>query len=139
MNELLKMLLEMMEEAVPTSEKEDTSKSTEEEGEFKSLVPETEVKHWEEVCNQCRTYIKEVHIPDVMKKLDMKDLTAKQRVHYMVYLVLISDLTRDLGALATINTKGVEAIDRAHSEGMSYHRMERNLFLNSMMGGVNKK
>lgn len=138
MNELLKMLLEMMEEAVPTSEREDTSKSTEE-GEFKSLVPETEVKHWEEMFNQHKKYIEEVHISDVMKKLDMKDLTAKQRVHYMVYLDLISDLTRDLGALATVNTKGVEAIDEARSEGMSFREMEINLFLNSMMGGVNKK
>ena len=139
MNELLKMLLEMMEEAVPTSEKEDTSKSTEEEGEFKSLVPETEVKHWEEMFNQHKKYIEEVHIPDVMKKLDMKDLTAKQRVHYMVYLDLISDLTRDLGALATVNTRGVEAIDEARSEGMSFREMEINLFLNSMMGGASKK
>lgn len=139
MNELLKMLLEMMEEAVPTSEKEDTSKSTEEEGEFKSLVPETEVKHWEEMFNQHKKYIEEVHIPDVMKKLDMKNLTAKQRVHYMVYLDLIKDLTRDLGALATVNTKGVEAIDKARSEGMSFREMEINLFLNSMMGGASKK
>lgn len=139
MNELLKMLLEMMEEAVPTSEKEDTSKSTEEEGEFKSLVPETEVKHWEEMYSQHKKYIEEVHIPDVMKKLDMKDLTAKQRVHYMIYLDLISDLARDLGALATINVRGVEAIEQAHREGMSYHKMEMNLFLNTVMGGVNKK
>ena len=139
MNELLKMLLEMVGEATSaTSEKEDASKSTEER-KFKSLVPETEVKHWEEMFNQHKKYIEEVHIPDVMKKLDMKNLTAKQRVHYMVYLDLIKDLTRDLGALAAVNTKGVEAIDKARSEGMSFREMEINLFLNSVMGGVNKK
>lgn len=140
MNELLEMLLKMMESGVSDTKerKEDTAKSSEE-GEFKSLVSDEEVKHWEDMNNDLKKYMEEVHIPNTLSHMNGSDLTAKQRVHYMIYLDLVTDLVRTLNCLATVNEQGVKAIEEVHNErGVSYKNMEMHLFLNSVLGGGGK-
>lgn len=136
MNELLKMLLEMMEDGMSDTKekKEDTTKSSEE-GEFKSLVSDKEVKHWEDMNNDFKKYMDEVHIPNIISHMNGSDLTAKQMVHYMVYLDFVTDLVRTLNCLATVNEAGVKAIEEVHNEkGVSYKSMAMDMFLNSVLG-----
>lgn len=135
MNELLKMLLEMMEDGMSDTKdkKEDATKSSEE-GEFKSLVPDKEVKYWEDMNNDFKKYMDEVHIPNIISHMNGSDLTAKQLVHYMVYLDFITDLVRTLNCLATVNEAGVKAIEEVHNEkGVSYKSMAMDMFLNSVL------
>lgn len=141
MNELLKMLLKLMEDGMSDTKekKEDTTKSSEE-GEFKSLVSDEEVKHWEDMNNDFKKYMDEVHISNIMSHMNGSDLTAKQRVHYMIYLDLVTDLAKTLNCLATVNEQGVKAIEEVHNEkGVSYKNMEMHLFLNSVLGGGKSK
>lgn len=141
MNELLEMLLKMMESGVSDTKerKEDTAKSSEE-GEFKSLVTAEEVEHWESMNHEFKRYMDGVHIPKVLSLMNGSDLTAKQRVHYMIYLDLVTDLAKTLNCLATVNEQGVKAIEEVHNEkGVSYKNMEMHLFLNRVLGGGKSK
>lgn len=141
MDELLKMLLKMMEDGMSdTKEKKEDTIMSSEEGEFKSLVSDEEVKHWEDMNNDFKKYMDEVHIPNTLSHMNGSDLTAKQRVHYMIYLDLVTDLVRTLNYLATVNEQGVKAIEEVHNEkGVSYKNMEMHLFLNSVLGGGKSK
>ena len=135
MDELLKMLLKLMESDVSAKEKEDTEQPSDE-GEFKSLVTAEEVECWESMNHEFKKYMDGVHIPKVLSLMNGSDLTAKQVVHYMIYLDLVTDLAKTLNCLATVNEQGVKAIEEVHNEkGISYKNMEMHLFLNSVLGG----
>lgn len=135
MDELLKMLLKLMESDVSAKEKEDTEQPSDE-GEFKSLVTAEEVEHWESMNHEFKRYMDGVHIPKVLSLMNGSDLTAKQSVHYMIYLYLVTDLAKTLNCLATVNEQGVKVIEEVHNEkGVSYKNMEMHLFLNSVLGG----
>lgn len=141
MDELLKMLLKMREDGMSDTKekKEDTTKSSDE-GEFKSLVTAEEVEHWENMNHEFKRYMDGVHIPKVLSLINGSDLTAKQRVHYTIYLNLVTDLAKTLNCLATVNEQGVKAIEEVHNEkGVSYNNMEMHLFLNSVLGGGKSK
>lgn len=136
MDELLKMLLKLMESDVSAKEKEDTEQPSDK-GEFKSLVTAEEVEHWENMNHEFKRYMDGVHIPKVLSLMNGSDLTAKQRVHYMIYLDFVTDLAKTLNCLATVNEQGVKAIEEVHNEkGVSYKNMEMHLFLNSVLGGA---
>lgn len=130
MDELL--LEHMMNDGVSDAKKNTKSG---EEG-FKSLVPSEEVKHWEDMVNDLQKYVERVHIPNILSLKDGAAFTAKQRVHFLLYLDLVTDLVKILNRLKDFNETGVKALEEIHSkEGIPYERMEINLFLNKVFSG----
>lgn len=139
MNELLKMLEQMLNErggggephTMTEQEKQKKEQVQKDLEGFHSLVSAEEHKAVADLKTALETLV-EVHNCNV-DNIKCVNVTAQQAVHYATFGDIIVDVMKNIKCLETIDTKGAEALAEVRIENdMTYEKMAKAKFMNNM-------